>query len=114
MSCCGTAFCIRQSNARMNDYDDCRIASCLIIYFSLPIGLITGSFNRYRDNTSAGQQGLKRTLPPIEDLPPKRARQDAKFGNNITRIQKPLQTGTPRKTNKKERLKNAIFSKLCN
>ena len=43
-------------------------------------GLITDSFKRYRDNTSAGQQGLKRTLPPIEDLPPKRARQDANSG----------------------------------
>ena len=76
-------------------------------------GLITDSFKRYRESTSVGQQGLKRTPPPIEDPPSKRARQDA-IRNDTTRIQKPLQTGTPRKTNKKERLKNAIFSKLCN
>ena len=58
-------------------------------------GLITDSFKRYRDNTSAGQQGLKRTYSPSEDLPPKRSRQDAKLGNDITRIQntKPLKTG---------------------
>ena len=76
--------------------------------------LITDSFKRHKvHNTSDGHNYRKRTSPPHEDPPPKKSRTSPSYSQRVPTPQPHEEDGTPRKKTKKERLKNAIFTKLC-